>query len=186
MSNGSRTLRHVFGDLDVDPRAIGNSGRVAELRSNPSLGLAQAGWERAVEEVRSHAAALLDVDLGDLMRRAWKSASAAAETLRRSREKPAEPLTVNLIRHRISSKHHPKLELLVGEQVVGAISCEVEVALDLDGAALVVKNGEIIELRPGSCRATGTFKIEDVLIKKIESAPIELPGAWRFGDPAPR
>jgi hypothetical protein len=142
-------------DLTMLQRSLSEHGIVDSCRRE--LGeLTQDGREAADEAVASVTGALLDVDLGDLLIYGWRMhqrlVNAAKETLR----SPGRQEVVQLGSHQVTSTHNPTVELLVDGVRVHTFRFQVTVVFDIELAAAIVQNGQLVSLRAGDGSVTAT------------------------------
>jgi hypothetical protein len=119
---------------------------------------------------------IMSVTLRDVVTGAWDSYTGLKEYSDAKKYPPQERVVAPLKQHTISSSHRPHLELRVAEQLVATIEIEVELALEIDAITLTMQAGKVREVRPGSCKATGTVKCGKTTLAQRKSESVVLPG----------
>jgi hypothetical protein len=126
------------------------------LAGTPRLG-ADAGHvlDQRVGEVLHR---LLDVDLGELVVEGWAERMELADALLRTRVgRVAEEVRVG--DHRITSTHHPTVDVLAGGSPVTSLRFELVVALRLRRVVAVVRGGLLVDVPVGQLTATATLTL---------------------------
>lgn len=85
----------------------------------------------------------LDQPLADILRSAWTSLVELQEYRDPEKHPPDETNRVRFGRHKMTSKHRPKLEVLVNGQEVGEIAFDLQLTLHITGTTLLVRDGRI-------------------------------------------
>jgi hypothetical protein len=102
-------------------------------------------------------AKVLDQNLGDPILWAWRThrdlKEAATATL--AGTGPAEH--VSLASHKISSVHHPEVDVTVDGQAPVTITFDLTLLFTLDALLLTVQRGLLVGLSPAGCSVTMTF-----------------------------
>jgi hypothetical protein len=110
------TVSALFGeDQDTEQalaQALHDYGVLGPKSTTLDL-VSEAGREAAADQVAVVAHGLLDLDLGELMVAGWRRQGQLAAAAERTAANPGSSEVVELATHRISSAHHPSVELLV-------------------------------------------------------------------------
>jgi hypothetical protein len=122
--------------------------------------LTEQGREAAEEQLASVAAGLLDLDLGDLLIYGWRMRERVIKAARQTQQVPGRREVVQLGTQRITSAHHPTVDLLVDGVKVHTFRFQLTVIFDVEVAALVIQGGRLTELTAGDCVVTGTLTLE--------------------------
>lgn len=190
MTSPTCTLRDFFALAD-DERV---AQRVAALGSNPVLStLAEtvsatagsAGWLRVLMEITGAIPDLLQVDLVEVLGEGWKNGGALRCFADTQLYAPEETIVVELTTHVVTSRHRPRLEVLLNDQPCGQLDIEVDVALRVDGAVLTIKAGKIWKATTGACAASGRITCAGQTLSGRESVRVPLPDAFVFDQPIP-
>ena len=78
--------------------------------------------------------ALLDLDLGDLVIAGWRKQGQLAAAAERTAANPGSSEVVELATHRVSSVHHPFVELLVNDAHVATVTFDLDIEFVDQGA----------------------------------------------------
>lgn len=128
---------------------------------------------------------LLRLDVGALLVSGWKKTTELRRYTDRTKYGPDETVFVELTRHTVTSAHKPTLDIVMDGVTIDTVPFELKFTLTLDGAVLTIRDGQILAVSPGSCKAGGELKCEGQSILKRELAPVKLPGTWTFKEPIP-
>jgi len=139
-----------------------------EARSGSVAFEAAKGMERFMKE-------LLDIDLVEIFMQGWKKYDAVVEVLARSKKNPLKKYFVALSKHTLRSRHRPGLQVEIEGIPVQRIDFDVDLKLELEGFVLEIKNGEIVALDSGDCRADGKVNCEGVTLYERHSQKLYLP-----------
>jgi hypothetical protein len=157
-------------------RRTGVADRV--LVGTPRLG-ADAGrvLDQRVGEVLHR---LLDVDLGELVLEGWAERTELADAVLRTRlGRVAEEVRVG--DHRITSTHHPTVDVLAGGSPVTALRFELVVALRLRRVVAVVRGGLLVDVPVGQLTATAALTLHgEELVASSGRGPVGA--VLRLGD----
>jgi len=85
----------------------------------------------------------LDLPLADILRSAWSSMVELQEYRDSAKHPPGEANRVRFGKHKVTSKHRPKLVVLVNEKEVGEIVFDIQLTLHITGTTLLVRDGRI-------------------------------------------
>jgi hypothetical protein len=122
--------------------------------------LTRQGREAAEEELASVTACLLNLDLGDLLIYGWRTRQRLAKAARQTLRTPGRQEVVQLGAHRITSTHHPTIDLLVDGVRVHTFRFKLFVIFDIDVAALIIRDGQLTGLKAGDGSITCTLTLE--------------------------
>lgn len=164
---------------------LGSTGTALELVS-------EAGREAAGSQVAVVANGLLDLDLGNLVVAGWRKQHQLAAAAERTAANPGSSEVVELATHRISSAHHPYVELLVNDVHVATVTFDLEVEFVVKALVVTVRDGHVVSLHTGSCDLAATLAAEGVQLAS-RRGHLELPLVVRWplplrgrgGDSAP-
>lgn len=172
----------LFGeDQDTEPilaqtlhehGVLGSLGNALELVSD-------AGREAAADQVAVVANGLLDLDLGDLVAAGWRKQGQLAAAAERTAANPGSSEVVELATHRVSSAHHPSVELLVNNLHVATVTFDLEVQFIVKALVATVRNGHLVSLHSGTCDVVATLAAEGFRLAS-RRAHFELPLVVRW------
>lgn len=151
---------------------LGSMGTALELAS-------EAGREAAADQVAVVAHGLLDLDLGDLVIAGWRKQGQLAAAAERTAANPGTSEVVELATHRISSAHHPFVELLVNDAHVATVTFDLEVEFVVKALVVTVRDGHVVSLHTGACDVAATLAAEGIQLAS-RKAHFELPLVVRW------
>ncbi|MEG3614135.1 hypothetical protein [Isoptericola haloaureus] len=130
--------------------------------------------EAVAAEVAAVADGLLDLDLGDVLLRGWRSSADLLAAGRRTARSPGREV-VALATHRVTGSHHPRVDLMVDGVRLRRFTFELSVVLVLTGVAAVVEGGALVAVRGGSAEITGTLSLDGVrLVERRRTVDVGL------------
>jgi hypothetical protein len=146
---------------------LGSTGTALELVS-------QAGREAASSQVAAVANGLLDLDLGDLVVAGWRKQGQLAAAAERTAANPGSSEVVELATHRVSSAHHPFVELLVNDVHLATVTFDLDIEFVVKALVVTVRDGHVISLHTGACDVAATLAAEGIRLAS-RRAHFELP-----------
>ena len=155
-----------------DQGVLGSTGTALELVS-------EAGREAASHQVAVVANGLLDLDLGDLVVAGWRKQGQLAAAAERTAANPGSSEVVELATHRVSSAHHPFVELLVNDVHLATVTFDLEVELVVKALVVTVRDGHVVSLHTGACDLTAILAAEGIQLAS-RRAHFELPLVVRW------
>ena len=182
-ANSPQTLADLVTDANgrSDPQEVPVETRDA-LRDDLSAfgaGLAQVFTTTGVLIALNQA---LEVPLADILKSAWSSSISLQAYLDPDKHPPEETSWVSFGKHKLSSTHQPKIEVLLNGKRVGTVSFDVTLTLHITSTKLLVRNGRIWEATgtefKGECKVS--YKGFPFLKRQIGNT--KLPGKLTFGD----
>jgi hypothetical protein len=154
----------LFDDEDTGralARALDERGVLGSLDS--ALGLvAQTTREAAGDQVAAVADGVLALDLGDLVVAGWRKQGQLAAAAERTAANPGTSEVVELATHRVSSVHHPYVELLVNDVRVTTVNFELDLEFEVKALVASVRDGHLVSLHSGDCDLSATLTAEDI------------------------
>jgi hypothetical protein len=123
---------------------------------------------------------LLDLRISDIFVKTWNEAGILKKYLDPEEYQPNAEVSVTLSGHKITSEHHPYLDIVLDGMRLARIILDVNLEFDLDGLVLKIKNGRIREIRTGSCKAKGKVSYKGLLLLQEQSESLDLPGSLHF------
>jgi hypothetical protein len=156
----------LFDDEDTDralARTLNEHGALGSL--DTALGLAaQTTREAAGDQVAAAADGVLALDLSDLMIAGWRKQGQLAAAAERTAANPGTSELVELATHRVSSVHHPYVELLVNDMRVTTVNFELHLEFEVKALVASVRNGHLVSLHSGDCDLSATLAAEGILL----------------------
>ena len=142
-------------------RALDEHGVLGSL--DTALGLvAQTTREAAGDQVAAVADGVLALDLGDLLVAGWRKQGQLAAAAERTAANPGTSELVELATHRVSSVHHPYVELLVNDVHVTTVNFELDLEFEVKALVATLRDGHLVSLHSGDCDLSATLTAEDV------------------------
>jgi len=178
-------LGEAGGDDDAEliSRALAGHGSVGAWGG--VLAKLSASAQNAVsDEVAASAAGLLDLDLGDVLIAGWRKHRDLIDAAHETMAAPAESEVVPLLTHRVTSAHHPTVEVLVDGVCVHKVPIDLTLTFQVDAVVAVVRRGRLAELRSGTATATGELGVEGTQVVR-RTHTLDLPGVARIGSGIP-
>ena len=174
------TALSVLFDQDTDA-AEALASEILSPGGNQNLGSALAQFpemtrKAAVQEAAATtAAALLKVDLVDVLARGWREHRDIVSAARRTLAAPGSAEVVIVTSHQIKLDQRPSISVLVDGQRVATLQLGLSIVFDLNAVLLGISGGRLTGVRSGRCDLTATLAVQgtDLLNKR---AHLELPG----------
>lgn len=139
-------------------------------------------WAAARPGILERVDALLDIGLTEILARAWNT----GRELHRYRDREAYPadrtFEVDLARHKVVSRHQPRVEVWAGGQKRGEVGFTAKVEISLEGIRLHIRDGRILKIETGDCQAKGSLHCESFLLCERKTSPLRLPGTLDLGE----
>ena len=125
----------------------------------------------------------LDISSQEIILKSW-SKFAEIQALADPEQTPPDMDVVKpLAKHRIESKHNPRLEILLDEKKIGELKLGVVFSAELEGFILKARAGQILEIRTGFLTAKGTLNLFTQELIEKASEPYALPGRITIDPP---
>ncbi|MCO1655223.1 hypothetical protein [Pseudonocardia humida] len=103
---------------------------------------------------------LLDIDIGELVVDGWAERMELADAVLRTRVGRAAE-EVRLGDHRITSTHHPTVDVLAGGSPITALRFELVITLRLRRVVAVVRGGLLVDVQAGHLTADAVLALDD-------------------------
>ena len=180
----AQTLADVFSGADFRSSArqlfsLADVEKTAELAAAESVNNARKLVDSLVTRASDR---LLDVSLMEIMIGAWVKMVALQEYATGEKLLSKKTHKFVLSQHKITSKHAPVIELLVYDERVAEVKVDISLTLVLAKTILRIKQGRILEVKIGGCRAVGKVSCYGQEIVEQQTAELEFPGAIKLGD----
>lgn len=171
----------LFDDEDTGralAQALDEHGVLGSL--DTALGLvARTTREAASDQVAAAADGLLGLDLGDLVIAGWRKQGQLAAAAERTAANPGTSELVELATHRVSSVHHPYVELLVNDVRVTTVNFELDLEFEITALVATVRDGHLVSLHSGDCDLSATLTAAGVRLAS-RRRHFDLPLAVRW------
>ncbi len=110
------------------------------------------------KEIGSQIGKVLDFGVAErVLAPAWQRWQLLQEYRDPESHPPDETSLVPLMEHSVTSSHSPHIDLLVRDVEIGRLTLEVELALDLAGVVLRIRDGRIWGVQGGSALGRGSL-----------------------------
>jgi hypothetical protein len=168
----------LFGP-DADAAEI-LAGEILSHGGDQNLGralahLPETARKAAVQEAATTAAALLMVDLIDVLVRGWREHQDIVSAARRTLAAPGSTELVSMSAHEVTVDQRPSVSVLVDGQPVTTLQLGLSIVFDVNALLLGISGGRLVAVHSGRCEITATLAVQDsdLLVKR---AHLELPG----------
>ena len=184
-ANPDTALTLLFGPADTTPDTLmdtiltaGTGGELdrALKKLPPTMRAA------AAREVTTATAELLDVNLVDVLLRAWREYADLTSAAHRTLAAPGTTELVGLASHRVSMSQQPSVAVLVDGRQVANLRLGLSLAFEVKAVLARVRAGLLVGVVSGSCDVTATLAIDDIDIVS-KRAQLELPGEAALSKP---
>ena len=129
--------------------------------------------------------AALDLPLEDILRSAWSSLVELQEYRDTQKHPPEETSNVRFGKHKLTSKHHPKVALLLNEKEVASLTFDVVLTLSITATTLLVRAGRIWQARGSEFQGEASLSYRSFTLMKKQTGTFTLPGAIDFAEGLP-
>jgi hypothetical protein len=170
----------LFGP-DTDAAEI-LAGKILSPGGDQNLGRALAYLPEmtgrvAVQEAATTAAALLKVDLTDVLVHGWREHRDIVSAARRTLAAPGSTELLSLATHEVTVDKRPSINVLVDGHKVATLELGLSIVFDINGVLLGIGGGRLTAVHSGRCEITGTLAVQgtDLLVKR---ARLALPGVF--------
>jgi len=168
----------LFGSSAGAPEALAR--QISSAGRAQSLGralerLPRVTREAAIREAAAAAAALLKVDLIDVLVSGWRDHRDITAAARRTLVTPASKELVGLAPHRVTTIQQPAVSILVDGRRVHTLQLGLSILLDVTGLVAGVAVGRLAGIHSGRCEIGVALTVHEIEILTRRSH-LELPG----------
>ncbi len=142
-------------------------------------------WKPLWNSVIDHIGKLLDIELPDIMLRAWNHDFDLTKYSDTEAYPPGETYLEPLFEHAITSRHKPEIVVDIDNIVTKTIVFDIVVQLNLKGFTLEITDGKIVKIHTGQCSGKGSVSCMEVTLLEKELSPITLPEIIDLGEGIP-
>ena len=187
MNNPTPTLKDIFGwpDKELTPdqwSELEASDRMKDLRTALERQGIAGHWSAAKAEILEKTEELLNVELSDVLTRAWSKVRELQGYRDSEKYPPENSYLVPLAKHTIRSVHKPHLEIRVNRKTIGRVEIEIEIEIEIRSMMLTIQGGKIWKIATGECRGEGSLYCEGILLAQEESKSLRLPGTIELAE----
>jgi hypothetical protein len=161
----------LFGD-DDPAAALAKSSAWPQVvdRLGQALDALPAGQrDSAAREIRGAAVNLLGLRLGDVLFVAWRAHRALVAAARATVQNAGATELVQLATHRITSAHHPYVDVVVNEVKLATLHFDLSLVFDIDSLLATVRQGRLVALASGRCVAAASLACEGLELASRQS-----------------
>jgi hypothetical protein len=168
----------LFGSSADAPKALAR--QISSAGRPQSLGraldrLPRVTREAAIREAAAAAAALLKVDLIDVLVAGWRDHRDITSAARRTLVTPASKELVGLAPHRVTTIQQPSVSILIDGRRVHTLQLGLSILLDVTGLVAGVAVGRLAGIHSGRCEIGVALTVHEIEILTKRSH-LELPG----------
>lgn len=159
---------------DIVTEALKSSERT-EIKGIPGL-----GWELAKKKFDGAFWKMLDVKIEHIFCDALILPQDLQTYLDRDKHPPGKVYRKTLAGLTISSKHQPKLEILLEQNLLVELTFDVILELKLESFKLKIQDGRIREIAAGTYQGAATIACRGQVLASVPSREYSLPGKIVF------
>jgi hypothetical protein len=127
---------------------------------------------------------LTDVNLVDLVLGGWRKLDALRLAAEHTLRVPGDREVIELAKHKITSIHHPYVDVVVDEHLALTMHFELRFELDVQSLVATVSAGSLVAIGAGDAHATGLLAFEGLELARGEGQ-IKLPLTVELGGGVP-
>jgi hypothetical protein len=133
-------------------------------------------WLRAFarDEVVGVAISAFDLPLISVLAAGWRKWDELTDAARRTLEMPGATEIIELRDERITSTHHPRIDVTLDREEIAHIDLGLELDIVMHAVTAVVCDGHLSALRTGRADVTARLSVEDQTLVEA-TRPVELP-----------
>jgi hypothetical protein len=139
-------------------------------------------WGPLKERLILRLAEQLNMPLMELFISAWKKVDEIQSVATKSHDRPREKNPVDLVSHELTYDCEPTLEVTLGPHRFDPVKFALHVCLKLDGCVLIIMDGRIVAIRPGTCEGEATLSYEGFEFAKAKTEKTELGPEYQLQD----
>lgn len=179
------TLRTFFCDDPSSPIYASCEADAAKKAVDAAVGAVPLAARTAMTDcVRGAIDDVFQISLADVLGGAWKKLDAVRDGLALTRLDASKVVLVPLLEHKVTSKHEPHIDLMMGAKSIGRLEFGIALTLNLKGVELDLREGRIAGLKAGYCKGQGVFSVKDQELIKKDTKAFALPLTMRFAEEA--
>ena len=166
-------LHHLFQKNQLQGKEVSEIERdkkITSLKNELLKKEPQLKWKNVWEEIIETSTQLLNLKLSVVLEKAWEKYEEVSKYLDVNTYGKDEVFLIPLLEHTITSEHHPKIEVSLGETQLGEINFDLLLNLKLSGILLKINGGKIQGVKSGKCSSSGSFSCEGIVLFQDESS----------------
>jgi hypothetical protein len=129
----------------------------------------------AAQEAGTIMAALLKVNLIDVLVRGWREHRNIVSAARRTLAAPGSTELVSMSAHEVTLDQRPSVSVLVDGQQVASLLLGLSIVFNVNALLLGISGGRLVAVRSGRCDITATLAVQGTNLL-VRHARLELPG----------
>lgn len=177
MTDAPLTLKTFFCEDPAAPVADGCELDLARKAVEEACAaLPGPAREGAVKALAGALDEVFHVGLGEVLEASWGKLAGLQDALAATRADPAKVARVPLLDHKVTSKHAPYIDLMLGGRQLTRLTFDIVLTLALRGVQLDVRQGGLHGLTAGECQGEGTFSLGGQTLIKRSTPALALPG----------
>jgi hypothetical protein len=126
---------------------------------------------------------MMDIPISTLLVRGWSTHKKLRDLV--AKESPEKMILFDLGEHTITSQHHPRIELLMAEQVISSLTFDLDLSLTFRLGRLQIQHRRVMRATTGACVGEGKLSLAGTPIASRPTKEIALPGEMSFGEGLP-
>lgn len=138
-----------------------------------------AGFAAGVAATQLNTA--LDIDVLELVAKAWSKVKNVRDAAAKSREIPGEAVIVNLGKHDFTHNCQPVISVRVADVPLPELKLTLELVAAFKSVRLSIMGGKLVSLAPGEASATVRLKYRNMTLKEKSTPDWKLPGSVKLG-----
>ncbi len=155
-------------------------GALSEQRG---LGATKLAWGVVGSQATDALKGVLNMDVLELLGRAWSAAKELHDYTDRSRHPEGEKSVVYLGGHKFTKTIYPQLALTIDPFKPVTLRFALNLVADIRSIALAICNGHITSTGGGDGNLGAQLRYGDIALTKMQQRPVKFPGSFAFREP---
>jgi hypothetical protein len=188
MDSKNGSLKDFFDWQKISAASLGElhaKDGIGELKIQLNNVCPGLEWKAVWNTVIGHLDKLLEINVSEILLRAWKNYHDLSKYLDAQKYPPDRSYLAPLLEHSITSKHKPEIVIEIEPLFKKTIPFDISLKLSLKGFTLEIQAGKITKIHTGECRGNGTVQCMNVTLLEKTSGDITLPGVIDLGEGVP-
>jgi len=188
MDTKNYTLQDFFGQKKITEanfQELHTKEAIGELKKRLHEECHELEWKAVWNSIIAHIDKLLDIDVSEILLRAWKNYLDFSKYQDTQKYPPDRSFFIPLLEHTITSKHKPLIVIEIQPLFKQVIPFDITLKLVLKGFTLEIQAGKIKKIHTGECKGSGTMQYMNVILLEKVSGDIHLPGIINLGEGVP-
>ena len=171
---------------DLLPERLGRLGEESkkELCQDENVSRMNLAWDFIESQLNEQIRDLLDLDVLDVLGKAWAGAKQLNEFRDKTKHPPGVRELLKFGDFDFERPLHPIIEVTIGDFPCAKLEFTVKLAGHFSGLYLGIRDAHIVDGRTGKAWASAQLSYADIpLHKEKETRKFALPGQFRFDAP---